>query len=75
MENSPRYSKIHAKRDTDVSSLIILQILFLFSTRSSDDVIKAFREAWTALRLLKSPEIAATYQEGKSAIKWLPWTS
>lgn len=42
-----------------------------FTAEESDaaDVVAAFRDAWKALRLLKSPDIATTYEDGHSHYK------
>lgn len=37
---------------------------FTLEEGNSNDVIVAFRDAWKALRLLKSPDIATTYADG-----------
>jgi hypothetical protein len=42
---------------------------FTLEEGDSNDVIAAFRDAWKALRLLKSPDIATTYADGHTHYK------
>ncbi|KEF51655.1 uncharacterized protein A1O9_12290 [Exophiala aquamarina CBS 119918] len=42
---------------------------FMLEEEDPADVIAAFRDAWKALRLLKSPDIATTYGDGHSHYK------
>lgn len=42
---------------------------FRLEQGSSNDIVAAFRDAWKALRLLKSPDIATTYADGNTHYK------
>lgn len=68
-QETPSISPSAASQGVTREPIRIHAFADLSSSRPFADVLQAFKQAWTALRLLTSPEIAATYHDGQKLYK------